>query len=199
MRDARKSRLGAIDSQAPDPPRAVGPRGYVVAGKKREGPQASGFPLGGSGFGGIPLTLQIHAASIHDRDGAPACWKGDASVLRPHCRRCLSGDGGYSGPKLAAILRVRRDRSRWHGHHRVPRFPGSIRGFASFSPWSRVMERTLAWLTNRMPTIGQTSEPSRAPRRGCSGLRWLLVRRLGRRVSCLCNNGLNVERRGLKF
>ena len=89
-----------LTAKAPRPARAEG-RAVPTGGKKVKGRKRHVVV----DAEGNPLALQIHAAGIQDRDGAPDLLE-EAAARCPTLRVSFA-DGGYSGPKLARSLRDR--------------------------------------------------------------------------------------------
>ena len=87
----------AIDTQSAETTESGGPSG-CDAGKKAEGRKRHLVV----DVEGLPLGLAVHAASMQDRDGAPAVILG---VLEKAPRiKKIWPDGGYQGGKLASAL-----------------------------------------------------------------------------------------------
>ena len=84
----------AIDTQSAETTESGGPSG-CDAGKKAEGRKRHLVV----DVEGLPLGLAVHAASVQDRDGAPAVILGVLEKA-PHVKK-IWADGGYQGEKLA--------------------------------------------------------------------------------------------------
>ena len=101
---------------------------------------------------GFPLGLAVHAASVQDRDGAPAVI---VEVLEkaPHIKK-IWADGGYQGGKPASALTklgIGTDLE-------IVKKPKDVKGFTVLQRrW--VVERTFAWMS-RCRRLGKDYERS---------------------------------------
>ena len=86
---------GAIDSQSVKTSRSGGPRRYD-AGKKIKGRKRHIL----TDTLGLLLAVNVHPASVQDRDGAENLLR-EARRTFPFVERII-GDAGYQGPKMAA-------------------------------------------------------------------------------------------------
>jgi putative transposase len=159
---ARDPSAAAIDSQAVKTGRAGGPeRGYDgakrLSGRKRHLLVDTG---------GLVLGARVHAASLHDRDGAQALLTDELKEELPRLR-LLRADGAYTAGFREWAEQERgwrvevpqhRDRQLWrYGLEEKPR------GFLVL-PRRWVVERTFAWLSQvrrlskdyeRLPEMGE--------------------------------------------
>jgi len=87
---------------------------------------------------GLLIGLVVHAASIQDRDGAPAVL-GSIRARWPWLRHVFA-DGGYAGPKLEGAMRRLGD---WT--IQIVKRSDTARSFEVL-PMRWVVERTFAWL-----------------------------------------------------
>ena len=130
MRDALRTRARAAagrrreptaalsDSQSVQTTESGGPRGdeggQKVMGRKRPSAVAGA---------GSPLGVDVHAASVQDRDGAPAVMRALLEVAVGVEKLCA--DSGYAGPQL---------QDAWHTLGEIVSKPKSTQGF---TVWSR--------------------------------------------------------------
>ena len=163
----------AIDTQSVKTTESGGPSGYD-AGKKVKGRKrhlvvdAEGFPLG----------LAVHAASVQDRDGAPAVILGVLEKA-PHVKK-IWADGGYRGEKLASALK----KLGIGPVLEIVNKPKEIKGFKVLHRrW--VVERTFAWMS-RCRRLAKDYERSLE-----SSLAWaqlatcrFMMRRIARATTC---------------
>ena len=111
-----------------------GPRGYdggkKVVGRKRH----IAVDVEGS-----PIVVDVHAASVQDRDGAPAVITALLEVAV--CVERLFADSGYAGPKLQDALKEL-------GVSELIEIVPKPKGAKGFTVLSRrwVVERTFAWM-----------------------------------------------------
>ena len=163
----------AIDTQSAETTESGGPSGYD-AGKKVKGRKrhlvvdAEGLPLG----------LAVHAASVQDRDGAPAVILGVLEKA-PHIQK-IWADGGCRGGKLASALTklgIGTDLE-------IVKKPKDVKGFTVLHRrW--VVERTFAWMS-RCRRLAKDCERSLE-----SSLAWaqlaacrFMMRRITRAATC---------------
>ena len=127
----------AIDTQSVKTTDSGGPSGYD-AGKKAEGRKRHLVV----DVEGLPLGLAVHAASVQDRDGAPAVILGVLEKA-PHIQK-IWADGGYRGGELASALTklgIGTDLE-------IVKKPKDVKGFTVLHR-RRVVERTFAWMSRR--------------------------------------------------
>ena len=163
----------AIDTQSVKTTESGGPSGYD-AGKKAEGRKRHLVV----DVEGLPLGLAVHAASVQDRDGAPAVILG---VLEKAPRiKKIWADGGYQGKKLASALKKLGIGSDLE----IVKKPKNVNGFTVlYRRW--VVERTFAWMS-RCRRLAKDCERSLE-----SSLAWaqlaacrFMMRRIARAATC---------------
>ncbi len=160
------------DSQSVQTTESGGPRGddggQQVVGRKRH------IAVAGAGS---PIVVDVHAASVQDRDGAPAVLRALLEVAVDVEK--LFADRGYAGPKL---------QDAWHtlGVSELIEIVPKPKGTQGFTVWSRrwVVARTFAWM-GRCRRLAQDVERTLA-----SALAWVKLagcRFMMRRVARLQN------------
>ena len=163
----------AIDTQSAETTESGGPSG-CDAGKKAEGRKRHLVV----DVEGLPLGLAVHAASVQDRDGAPAVI---VEVLEkaPQIKK-IWADGGYQGEKLASALKKLGIGTALE----IVKKPKDVKGFTVlYRRW--VVERTFAWMS-RCRRLAKDYERSLE-----SSLAWtqlaacrFMMRRIARAATC---------------
>lgn len=153
-----------VDSQSVKTTESGGPRGYD-AGKKMKGRKRQAMV----DTDGRAFKLQVHAASIQDRDGAGPLLR--ASRPRWPFVQTAFADSGYQGPRVAAASTIRVE---------IVRKPEGQIGFAVHARrW--VVERFFAWINrNRRLTKGVEATIASADAFLYAASAILLLRRLAR-------------------
>jgi transposase len=158
---------GVIDSQSVKTTECGGPRGFD-AGKKIKGRKRHIV----TDTEGCLVGVQVHAADIQDRDGAPNLFASIRAIY-PWLRHVFA-DGGYAGDKLSDAMAalgqwtfeiIKRSETAKHTFELLPR------------RW--VVERTFAWL-GRCRRLAKDFEATIE-----SAVAWILIahiRRLTRRL-----------------
>ena len=163
----------AIDTQSAETTESGGPSGYD-AGKKVKGRKRHLVV----DVEGLPLGLAVHAASVQDRDGAPAVILGVLEKA-PHIRK-IWADGGYRGGKLASAL----TKLGLGIDLEIVKKPKDVKGFTVLQRrW--VVERTFAWMS-RCRRLAKDyersleSSPAWAQLAACR----FMMRRIARAATC---------------
>jgi transposase len=153
-----------IDSQSVKTTEAGGPRGYG-AGKKVNGRKRHALV----DTDGRPPVLQVHSASVQDRDGAVPLLK--ASRRRFPFIGLVFADSAYAGERVARATSIAIE---------IARKPAGQLGFAAH-PRRWVVERCFAWL-NRNRRLAKDFEATTASATAFlyAASTILLVRRLAR-------------------
>ena len=163
----------AIDTQSVKTTESGGPSGYD-AGKKAEGRKRHLVV----DVEGLPLGLAVHAASVQDRDGAPAVILG---VLEKAPRiKKIWADGGYQGQKLASALKDLGIGSDLE----IVKKPKNVNGFTVlFRRW--VVEQTFAWMSRcrRLAKVCERSLESSLAWAQLAACRFMM-RRIARAATC---------------
>ena len=161
---------GVIDSQSVKSTESGGVCGYD-AGKKIKGRKRHIV----TDMLGLMVGLAVHAASVQDRDGAPALLK-SIRARWPWLRHVFA-DSGYAGPRLKGALRGLGD---WTIE--IIKRSDTAKGFEVL-PRRWVVERTFAWL-GRCRRLAKDWEKSIA-----SAEAWVVIahiRLLTRRLARYC-------------
>jgi transposase len=155
-----------IDTQSVKTTEAGGPRGYD-AGKKIKGRERQALV----DTDGRALEIQVHPASVQDRDGAPSVLK--ASQARFPFVQKIFADGIYAGQKVATATSIVVEI--------VRKLPDQI-GFQVL-PRRWVVERFFAWI-NRNRRLANDLEATIASATAFlhAACVMLLIRRLARSI-----------------
>ena len=120
---------------------------------------------------GLLLSVDVHAASVQDRDGAETLLR-RARKRYPFIERII-GDGGYQGPEMTALVA----RTRAWRLEIVKR--SDLHRFVAL-PKRWIVERTLAWISRNRRLL---RDYERHTRKAAAFVRLAMIRIMLRRLA----------------